>query len=93
MNRRQLLVQSASVLGLAGCAPMIQSAGLPDALFAGPRLEETAFYSFDGARLGLQRWLPAGEPWAVVIGLHGMNDDGKSFAIPAPRRQMQGIAT
>lgn len=35
----------------------------------------------------------AGRPRAAIVGLHGMNDDGKSFAIPAPRRQMQGIAT
>ncbi len=98
MNRRQLLIQSAGALSLAACAPITQQAGRPDALFAGPRLEDDAVVSFDGARLRLQRWLPPpevndGEPWAVVIGLHGMNDYSQSFHLAGPAWAAQGIAT
>lgn len=93
MNRRQLLIQSASAFGLGACAPMIQQAGLPDASFTGPRLENDAIYSFDGARLRLQRWLPEEEPWAVIIGLHGMNDYSEAFHLAGPAWAGQGIAT
>ena len=48
MNRRQLLIQSASALSVAACAPVTQQAGLPDALFGGPSLEDDAIISFDG---------------------------------------------
>ncbi len=93
MNRRQLLIQSVSAVGLAACAPMIQQAGAPDASFMGPRLENDAIYSFDGARLRLQRWLPGDEPWAVIIGLHGMNDYSEAFHLAGPVWAGQGIAT
>ena len=93
MNRRQLLIQSASALSLAACAPVTQQAGLPDALFAGPRLEDDAIVSFDGARLRLQRWLPEGDPWAVIIGLHGMNDYSQAFHLAGPAWAALGIAT
>ena len=56
-------------------------------------MEEEAFVSFDGARLRLQRWLPADEPWAVIIGLHGMNDYSQAFHLAAPWWANQGIAT
>lgn len=93
MNRRQLLIHSVSAVGLAACAPMIQQAGLPDASFTGPRLDNDAIYSFDGARLRLQRWLPQDEPWAVIIGLHGMNDYSEAFHLAGPAWAGQGIAT
>jgi alpha-beta hydrolase superfamily lysophospholipase len=98
MNRRRLLSLSASVLGLAACAPVIQQAGAPGAAFTGPRLEDDAFVSFDGARLGLRRWMPPSyadgeEPWAVVIGLHGMNDYSQAFHLAGQAWAAQGIAT
>ena len=95
MNRRRLLSLSASALGLAACAPVIQQAGLPGAAFAGPRLENDTFVSFDGVRLGLQRWMPPDgqEPWAVVIGLHGMNDYSQAFHLAGAWWATQGIAT
>lgn len=33
----------------------------------------------DGYRLPLRRWSPAGEPEAVVLGLHGFGDYGRAF--------------
>ena len=37
--------------------------------------------SFDGARLALATWIPAGPraPWAAIVALHGMNDDKNAF--------------
>ena len=98
MNRRRLLSLSASLMGLSACAPVIQQAGMPGASFGGPRLEDDAFVSFDGTRLGMQRWMPLGyargeEPWAVVVGLHGMNDYSQAFHLAGPAWAAQGIAT
>lgn len=95
MNRRDFLALSASALTLAACAPVIQQAGLPGAAFAGPRIETDAIVSFDGARLGLQHWAPAdgAEPWAVIIGLHGMNDYSEAFHLAAPWWAEKGVAT
>jgi alpha-beta hydrolase superfamily lysophospholipase len=84
---------------LAACAPTLQQAGRPEAGFAGPRFDGGAFVSFDGARLGLMRWdahnargEPA-EPWAVVIGVHGMNDYANAFHMAAPWWAAQGVTT
>lgn len=68
----------------------------PPAAYQGPRFDEAGqrFYSFDGAPLGLSVWKPADrEPWAVVIGLHGMNDYAETFYLAGPFWAKQGIAT
>ncbi len=73
---------------------MVQQAGRPGLGFEGPRLEDHAVVSFDGARLGLTRWTPEGrEPWAVIVGVHGMNDYANAFHLAAPFWAAQGIAT
>jgi alpha-beta hydrolase superfamily lysophospholipase len=84
-----------ALIGLAaGCAPTLQQAARPEAGFSGPRLEDHAFVSFDGARLGLTLWRPAtGEPWAVIVGVHGMNDYANAFHLAAPYWASQGVAT
>ena len=80
---------------LAACAPTLQYAGRPDAGFLGPRLEDRAFVSFDGARLGLTRWDGVGDaaPWAVIIGVHGMNDYANAFHLAAAWWAGQGVTT
>ena len=81
-------------LVLSACAPMaVQRAARPDLTFQGPRLEPEAFVSFDGARLGLSTWEAKGEPWAVVIGVHGMNDYANAFHLAAPWWAEQGVTT
>jgi alpha-beta hydrolase superfamily lysophospholipase len=91
---KRLLVILAA-LSLAACAPlMVQQAGAPPAGFSGPRLETDAIVSFDGARLGLTRWLPKeGEPQAVIVALHGMNDYANAFHLAAPWWAEHGVAT
>jgi alpha-beta hydrolase superfamily lysophospholipase len=83
---------------LAACAPTLQQAGRPDSTFAGPHLEGDRFVSFDGARLGLTGWdakdgLVGGEPKAVVVGVHGMNDYANAFHLAAAYWATQGITT
>ena len=81
-------------LTLSGCAPMlVQQAGRPDLSFQGPRLEQQAMVSFDGARLGLTTWEAKGEPWAVIVGVHGMNDYANAFHLAAPWWAEQGVTT
>ncbi len=91
---RRLMAAVTAAAALAGCAPTLQTVGRPGAAFAGPRLEAHAFVSFDGARLGLTRWEAAdGHPWAVIVGVHGMNDYANAFHLAARWWAEQGIAT
>jgi acylglycerol lipase len=80
---------------LAACTPlMVQRAGQPPLGFNGPRIETRDIVSFDGARLGLSEWDAAtGEPWAVVVGVHGMNDYANAFHMAAPWWAEQGVTT
>lgn len=97
MNRRALIL-GASVAALGGCAPLTQKPAFGPLGFRGPRFEGDDFVSFDGARLGLRRWLPAGEaaplePDWVIVGLHGMNDYSNAFHLAGEDWARQGIAT
>ena len=92
MRARAILV--ALCLALAACAPTFQRAGRPPTNFAGPRLEPHAFVSFDGARLGLTEWdAQGGAPWAVIVGVHGMNDYANAFHLAAADWAGRGITT
>jgi alpha-beta hydrolase superfamily lysophospholipase len=83
-----------AALMLTACTPlMVQQAGMPPLGFGGPRLERSAIVSFDGAKLGLSEWDAAGEPWAVVVGIHGMNDYANAFHMAAPWWAEQGVTT
>jgi alpha-beta hydrolase superfamily lysophospholipase len=86
----------ALALALSACAPTLQKAERPAAGFSGPRLEPDAhvFVSFDGARLGLTEWdATTGEPWAVIVGVHGMDDYANAFHLAAPWWAARGITT
>ncbi len=94
MNRRAFLAASASLSAVAACAPlMTQLPARPDVGFGGPRLDGDSFISFDGARLGMTTWPTEGEPTAVIVALHGMNDYANAFHIAAPIWAQQGMAT
>ena len=84
-----------AVLALAACAtPAIQPPLTPPPGFAGPALEARTLRMDDGARLPLARWAPeTGEPWAVIIGLHGMNDSRAAFRLAGPWWAERGIET
>jgi len=62
-----------------------------------PRFSQARFVTADGERLPLRVWLPAGlipdGVRAVVLALHGFNDYGNAFAMPAAVWAEHGIAT
>jgi alpha-beta hydrolase superfamily lysophospholipase len=89
------LVRALGLLALlAGCAPTVQLAARPGVLFTGPVLRAHDFVSFDGAVLATQTWAPAsGEPWAVIVGVHGMDDYANAFDIAGPAWAADGITT
>ncbi len=92
-----MVLMLASLLG--ACAPTLQRAARPDVAFAGQRLEAHDFISFDGTRLALTRWdaTAPGEggrqPWAVIVGVHGMNDYANAFHLAAPWWAAHGVTT
>ena len=79
---------------LAACAPTLQRPATPEPGFAGPRLEDHDFIASDGTRLALTRWDAAGgEPSAIVVGVHGMNDYANAFHLAAPWWAARGVTT
>jgi acylglycerol lipase len=90
---KPLLVLAFAAL-LAACTPLVvQHPFTPAATFSGPHLEDQWVVSFDGARLGLKHWDTVQVPWAVIVGVHGMNDYSNAFHMAAPWWAEQGIAT
>jgi acylglycerol lipase len=81
---------------IAACVPTVQKARSQLDGFEGPRFDVAAhrFHTFDGAELGLSAWTPPDdqEPWAVVVGLHGMNDYGQAFYLAGPWFAERGVA-
>jgi len=87
---------------LAACAPLagdeapgVQLAAIQPVQMRSshPALSEAAFTTTDAAALPLRRWLPQGEPKAVILALHGFNDYSNAFDAPAKRWAAHGIAT
>ena len=94
MRRRALATLAAGLLLMIGaCAPLTQRPAPPGPDVSAPRLEQDHFVSFDGSRLGMMHWDAAGEPWAVVVGLHGMDDYSNTFHLAAEHWREQGIST
>lgn len=77
------------LLLLSGCVSVNADPG--PAVMA-PAQTSDAFVMPDGLRLPYQSWLPGGDPWAVVLALHGMNDSRDAWEIPAPQFTAAGIA-
>jgi alpha-beta hydrolase superfamily lysophospholipase len=77
-------------LTLAACAPMTAP---PGAMPSAPALAEDSFLMRDGLRLPLRRWVPEGDPKAIIIALHGMSDYSNAFALPGPEWARRGILT
>ena len=91
MTRLALIIL---MLMLSACTSMtVQRAGTPPMGFVGPRLETDSVVSFDGARLGLSKWEATGEPWAVVVAAHGMNDYANAFHFAGPVWAKEGVTT
>lgn len=92
----RILTRRAAIGGLfsvSACAPTVRGLKTAPFSFNGPRLEPDALIASDGARLPMQVWAPAAEPWAVMVALHGMNDYSNAFHLGAPWWADQGVAT
>ena len=83
-----------ATLALAACAtPAVQPPLTPPPGFTGPALTADALIMDDAARLPLARWTPDGEPWAVIVALHGVNDSRAAFHLAGPWWAEHGIET
>ncbi len=78
------------LLMTAGCAPTVVAPGPPT---APPVLEADRLVAADGVSLPVRSWMPAGQPRAVIVALHGFNDYGNFFAAPGGFLAARGIAT
>jgi acylglycerol lipase len=87
-NGVAISVVLASLLG--GCSTLGE---LPAQHIEATAPSAGSFLMPDGARLPYREWLPGGEPWAVVLALHGMNDSRDAWEFPAPVLAAVGIAT
>ncbi len=86
-------------LALAGCTtqfappgPYSAGEGPPPELLTAAMPSEGTFRADDGLLLPWRAWLPVGEPQAVVLALHGMNDYAEAFALPGTALAAAGIA-
>jgi alpha-beta hydrolase superfamily lysophospholipase len=78
-----------TLLGLAGCAkPYVQPAS---ANLTTPALLETYAIMEDGYRLPLSFWHARGEPQALLLALHGLNDYRQAFASASEYLVRRGI--
>lgn len=91
---QRLVLAILMLITLSACAPrLVQSALTPPAGFQGAHFTPDAVISFDGARLGLTTWEATGEPWAVVVAAHGMNDYANAFHFAAKAMAAEGVTT
>jgi acylglycerol lipase len=58
-----------------------------------PAIIDSAFTTTDGLTLPLRKWLPQGEPKAVILALHGFSDYSNAVDTPAKLWAARGIAT
>ncbi|HVY18099.1 MAG TPA: alpha/beta fold hydrolase [Rhodopila sp.] len=76
----------ASALLLSGCmTPVMRHPGPPP-------VTSGDFTMSDGLAIPYRSWLPEGQPKAIVLALHGMNDSRDAWEYPAPAFTQAGIA-
>lgn len=86
---RRFLAALAFVVLLGGCTAQLQPMG---SSVRAPALTETSYETADGLSLPLRRWMPQGEPRAVILALHGFNDYSFGFENAARFFAENGIA-
>jgi alpha-beta hydrolase superfamily lysophospholipase len=90
MRPRLRLAALLLAIAVGGCAMRMPAADAPAEPVAAPA---GVFTMRDGMQLPYREWLPAsGEPWAVILALHGMNDSRDAWEIPGPVFAEAGIA-
>jgi alpha-beta hydrolase superfamily lysophospholipase len=88
-RRRHVIAALIIPLLLAACVTHIAS---PGPVVQTPAATDEAFVMPDGSDLPYRAWLPGGDPWAVVLALHGMNDSRDAWEYPAPDFAAAGVA-
>ena len=83
---------TACVPKIAAEGPEIHMPSIELAQMQGPAITGDRYITRDGLRLGLQHW-DAPNPFAIIIGIHGMSDYSNAFAMPAPWWAQHGIST
>lgn len=73
----------------AGCTPTIM---VPGPAREAPALSGESFLTADGQRLPVRSWIPAEEPRAVIVAVHGFNDYSAFFETPGAWFAAHGIA-
>lgn len=97
----RLLVALLGLILSACAAPYTQPLLTPPSGFAGPSVIEPTLVGTpgvlvmaDGGRLPFLRWSPpTGQPRAVIVALHGMNDHDASFRLAGPWWATHGVET
>ncbi|HSV29597.1 MAG TPA: lysophospholipase [Candidatus Omnitrophota bacterium] len=74
---------------LSACAAQFHLPGPP---VTSAELNHDHWITSDGAKLPIRAWLPAGQPKAVILALHGMNDYSNFFDDPGQYFASRGIA-
>lgn len=80
---------AAGLILLAACAPRLEPMG---PVTTEPLMNSAGFIAPDGAVLPVRKWLPDGEPKAILIGLHGFNDYSNAFDMPGKFWAKNGFA-
>ena len=89
MRLKALTILLAILVAATGCATHLVP---PGPAIEAPRETQDTFVMPDGMRLPYRTWLPDGEPVAVVLALHGMNDSRDAWEYPGPELAAHGIA-
>jgi len=89
MRLKALTILLAILVAATGCATHLVP---PGPAIEAPRETQDTFVMPDGMRLPYRTWLPNGEPVAVVLALHGMNDSRDAWEYPGPELAAHGIA-
>jgi len=89
MRHRLLMALITLALSLGGCSTHFIP---PGPTVASAQETVDAFLMPDGTRLPYRVWLPDGQPLAVILALHGMNDSRDAWEYPAPELAARGVA-
>ncbi len=89
MKLKYPLIALVVLIFQVGCMPMSYP---PGAKMTSAQLAADSFMTEDGASLPLRSWLPATEPKAVLIALHGFNDYSHFFELPGNYFSKQEVA-
>jgi len=92
MHRHLPTLLFVALLFLGACAPHLQGPGPDPTGSMTPHLTPDSFTTRDGVHLPARRWLPAGQPTAVVVALHGFNDYGNAFSEIGTYLAARGVA-